>query len=225
MTPLRLVLAGAAGSAAADFGDQDPRGLTQTIIGSLVVRGNRLTLSNSSSLSGCELHGSSLRARLPAFEDAVGVLRDLGASVTDVELPPLALYNAAAFLIARAEGFAIHEKTLRERPKDYGTLARDRLTIGAYIRRPLQRCLHTTARVGPSLASTGGSTRCSALHYSADPPGFCFLILPQPLRGCSIRDLRTKSSMPLEWRKGSKGLYQRGVEPSADAWCATCISE
>jgi Asp-tRNA(Asn)/Glu-tRNA(Gln) amidotransferase A subunit family amidase len=136
MTPLRLVLAGAAGSAAADFGDQDPRGLTHTIIGSLVVRGNRLTLSNSSSLSGCELHGSSLRARLPAFEDAVGVLRDLGASVTDVELPPLALYNAAAFLIARAEGFAIHEKTLRERPKDYGTLARDRLTIGAYIRRP-----------------------------------------------------------------------------------------
>src|SRR5437867_4996922 len=59
MTPLRLVLAGAAGSAAADFGDQDPRGLTHTVIGSLVVRGNRLAISNSSSLSGCELHGSS----------------------------------------------------------------------------------------------------------------------------------------------------------------------
>ncbi len=43
MTPLRLVLAGAAGSAAADFGDQDPRGLTHTVIGSLVVRGNRLS--------------------------------------------------------------------------------------------------------------------------------------------------------------------------------------
>lgn len=65
MTPLRLVLAGAAGSAAADFGDQDPRGLTHTVIGSLVVRGNRLAISNSSSLSGCELRGSSLRARLP----------------------------------------------------------------------------------------------------------------------------------------------------------------
>jgi len=65
MTPLRLVLAGAAGSAAADFGDQDPRGLTHTVIGSVVVRGNRLAISNSSSLSGCELHGSSLRARLP----------------------------------------------------------------------------------------------------------------------------------------------------------------
>src|SRR6266481_4653660 len=68
MTPLRLVLAGAAGSAAADFGDQDPRGLTHTVIGSLVVRGNRLAISNSSSLSGCELHGSSLRARLPAAD-------------------------------------------------------------------------------------------------------------------------------------------------------------
>ena len=69
-----------------------------------------------------------------AFEAAVGVLRGLGASISEVELPPLALYSAAAFLISRAEGFAIHEKTLRERPQDYGTLARDRLTIGAYIR-------------------------------------------------------------------------------------------
>jgi len=37
MTPLRLVLAGAAGSAAADFGDQDPRGLTHTVIGSTAL--------------------------------------------------------------------------------------------------------------------------------------------------------------------------------------------
>ena len=110
-------------------------------------------------------------------------------------------------------------------PTATSNVRRDRSRASMRQGRPLQRCLHTTARVGPSLASTGGSTRCSALHYSADPPGFCFLILPQPLRGCSIWDLRTKSSMPLEWRKGSKGLYQRGVEPSADAWCATCISE
>jgi hypothetical protein len=39
-----------------------------------------------------------------------------------------------ASLITRGEGFAIHEKTLRERPQDYGALARDRLTIGAYVR-------------------------------------------------------------------------------------------
>ncbi len=61
-------------------------------------------------------------------------LRGLGASISDIHLPPLALYSAAATLIARGEGFAIHEKTLRERPQDYGALARDRLTIGAYVR-------------------------------------------------------------------------------------------
>src|SRR4029077_17070194 len=67
--------------------------------------------------------------------DAAGeVLRGLGASVTEIELPPLALYNAAAYLIARGEGVAIHEKTLRARPEDYGALARDRLMIGAYVR-------------------------------------------------------------------------------------------
>src|SRR5207245_9001701 len=69
-----------------------------------------------------------------AFDRAVEVLRGLGATISEVELPPLALYNATATLIARGEGFAIHEKTLRERPQDYGVLARDRLTIGAYVR-------------------------------------------------------------------------------------------
>jgi aspartyl-tRNA(Asn)/glutamyl-tRNA(Gln) amidotransferase subunit A len=71
---------------------------------------------------------------LAAFNKSIDVLRELGASIADIELPPLALYNATAFLIARGEGFAIHEKTLRERPQDYGALARDRLTIGAYVR-------------------------------------------------------------------------------------------
>ena len=71
---------------------------------------------------------------LAAFNRSVEVLRELGAAVSEVELPPLALYNATAFLIARGEGFAIHAKTLRERPQDYGGLARDRLTIGAYVR-------------------------------------------------------------------------------------------
>jgi aspartyl-tRNA(Asn)/glutamyl-tRNA(Gln) amidotransferase subunit A len=69
-----------------------------------------------------------------AFDTAVEVLRGLDAAITEIELPPLALYNATASLITRSEGFAIHEKTLRERPQDYGALARDRLTIGAYIR-------------------------------------------------------------------------------------------
>lgn len=71
---------------------------------------------------------------LAAFNRSVEVLRELGAAVSEIELPPLALYNATAFLIARGEGFAIHAKALRERPQDYGALARDRLMIGAYVR-------------------------------------------------------------------------------------------
>ena len=71
---------------------------------------------------------------LSAFDESIGVLRELGASIVEIELPPLALYNATAYLIARSEEFAIHEKALRERPQDYGALARDRLTIGAYVR-------------------------------------------------------------------------------------------
>ena len=71
---------------------------------------------------------------LAAFNRSVEVLRELGAAVSEMELPQLSLYNATAFLIARGEGFAIHAKALRERPEVFGALARDRLTIGAYVR-------------------------------------------------------------------------------------------
>src|SRR5215469_4613075 len=81
-----------------------------------------------------ERDSSASEAMGSAFEAAVEVLRRLGAGIAEIELPPLALYNATASLITRSEGFAIHEKTLRERPLDYGALARDRLTIGAYVR-------------------------------------------------------------------------------------------
>ena len=94
------------------------------------LRGIRLGVARSMFERDC-VASDETRA---AFDRSVEVLRGLGASVTEVELPPLALYGAAAYLIARGEGFAIHEKTLRERPEDYGALARDRLMIGAYVR-------------------------------------------------------------------------------------------
>ena len=94
------------------------------------LRGVRLGAARSMFERDC-VASDEMRA---VFDGAVETLRDLGASITDIELPPLALYNATAYLIARSEGFAIHEKALRERPQDYGALARDRLTIGAYIR-------------------------------------------------------------------------------------------
>jgi aspartyl-tRNA(Asn)/glutamyl-tRNA(Gln) amidotransferase subunit A len=97
---------------------------------SLELKGVRLGVARSMFERDCLASDETRRA----FDQAVDVLHRLGASVTDIELPPLATYSAAATLIARGEGFAIHEKTLRERPHDYGALARDRLTIGAYVR-------------------------------------------------------------------------------------------
>ena len=94
------------------------------------LKGVRLGVARSIFERDC-IASDEMRA---AFEASLDVLRGLGATVIDIELPPLALYNATAFLIARGEGFAIHEKALRSRPQDYGALARDRLTIGAYVR-------------------------------------------------------------------------------------------
>jgi aspartyl-tRNA(Asn)/glutamyl-tRNA(Gln) amidotransferase subunit A len=94
------------------------------------LKGLRLGIARAMFAQDCPASG----AMGAAFDAAVEVLRGLGASIDEIELPPLALYNATASLISRSEGFAIHEKTLRERPQDYGALARDRMTIGAYIR-------------------------------------------------------------------------------------------
>ena len=94
------------------------------------LKGTRLGIARSMFERDCVASDEMRRA----FERSIEVLRGLGASVIDIELPPLTVYSAAATLISRGEGFAIHEKTLRERPQDYGALARDRLTIGAYIR-------------------------------------------------------------------------------------------
>src|SRR6266436_1074345 len=157
MTPLRLVLAGAAGSAAADFGDQDPRGLTHAVIGSLVVRGNRLAISNSSSLSGCELHGSSFRARLPVADfgdqvdlalgfqrEEVGVLEDFAVD-----------RHRYAFLDLAAEAGV----PAVELEHHAGEIVRRRSAPRSGRSRCASRCLRQAALAGPSReASASGRT-------------------------------------------------------------------
>src|SRR6202035_3973915 len=68
---------------------------------------------------------------LSAFDESVSVLRELVASIAEIELTPLALCIPPEYLIASIEGFAIHEKAWRDLPQDYRELPRDRLTIGA----------------------------------------------------------------------------------------------
>jgi aspartyl-tRNA(Asn)/glutamyl-tRNA(Gln) amidotransferase subunit A len=64
---------------------------------------------------------------------AVRVLEDLGCSVRELRLSPLADWAACGMVIMLAEGFAIHEATLRERFTDYGEAFRDRMALAALI--------------------------------------------------------------------------------------------
>jgi aspartyl-tRNA(Asn)/glutamyl-tRNA(Gln) amidotransferase subunit A len=68
------------------------------------------------------------------IDAAVQKLADLGATVVEIETAPLTEYTACNRTILTSEAFAIHEKWMRERPQDYGALARERLMAGAFVR-------------------------------------------------------------------------------------------
>jgi Asp-tRNA(Asn)/Glu-tRNA(Gln) amidotransferase A subunit family amidase len=68
-----------------------------------------------------------------AIVAAVKVLEDLGCSVREVRLSPLADWAACGILIMLAEGYAVHEANLRERFVDYGEAFRDRMALAALI--------------------------------------------------------------------------------------------
>jgi aspartyl-tRNA(Asn)/glutamyl-tRNA(Gln) amidotransferase subunit A len=67
---------------------------------------------------------------------AVNVFEDLGCSVRELRLSPLADWAACGIVIMLAEGYAIHEATLRERFVDYGEAFRDRMALAALITGP-----------------------------------------------------------------------------------------
>src|SRR5881397_3295094 len=67
-----------------------------------------------------------------AFEQALATLRQLGASVEDVQIA--SIQSSGAFMaILLAEAFAYHERDLRERPELFGELLRERMLAGALI--------------------------------------------------------------------------------------------
>jgi len=68
------------------------------------------------------------------IEAAVAVLGGLGAQVREVSTAPLAQYAACNRTIMTSEAFAIHERWMRERPQDYGSLTRSRIMTGAFVR-------------------------------------------------------------------------------------------
>jgi len=70
---------------------------------------------------------------LSAFNAALDVFRSLGATVTDITLPPLGFITDLVSLITAAEAFAIHGNWLRETPELYGERGRLRIMVGAFV--------------------------------------------------------------------------------------------
>jgi aspartyl-tRNA(Asn)/glutamyl-tRNA(Gln) amidotransferase subunit A len=64
---------------------------------------------------------------------AVKVFEDLGCSVRELRLSPLAEWAACGVIIMLSEAYAIHQATLRERFGDYGEMFRDRMALAALV--------------------------------------------------------------------------------------------
>lgn len=67
------------------------------------------------------------------LENVAATLKDLGAKLRDIRLPTLGEFAAVNRIILQGEAWAIHAPWLRERPGDYGRLARRRLLPGAFL--------------------------------------------------------------------------------------------
>lgn len=66
-------------------------------------------------------------------EAALGVLRRLGAVVSDVEVPHAAETGSAASLILAVEAATLHEDSIRSHPEAYGIDLRTRLERGLFV--------------------------------------------------------------------------------------------
>ena len=67
------------------------------------------------------------------LENVARTLQRLGAEIRDIRLPSLGEFGGVNRVILQSEAWAIHQTWLRERPGDYGRLARRRLLPGAFL--------------------------------------------------------------------------------------------
>ena len=65
-----------------------------------------------------------------ALDTAVSRLSLLGARIEEIDLPSYQIFEDCGIVILRAEAYAVHERTLRLRPQDYGQLAYQSLAGG-----------------------------------------------------------------------------------------------
>ena len=68
-----------------------------------------------------------------ALNASLEVLRGLGATIVEVEVPDHGLYRDLLGVILRAEASGIHARWFAERPQDYSTEVRARIEAGLYM--------------------------------------------------------------------------------------------
>jgi aspartyl-tRNA(Asn)/glutamyl-tRNA(Gln) amidotransferase subunit A len=108
-----------------------------------------------------------------AMEASLEAFRKLGATVVDVELPDLAVYNSASGLISAAEAAALHSQWLRTRPQDYSDQVRGRLLQGLAI--PATSYIDALRMRGAALAEF-----CDQVFSKADVLHGPVLSIPTP---------------------------------------------
>lgn len=68
-----------------------------------------------------------------SVEQAIDTLRELGAELVPMELPPLREYTDCGRLIIQAESYAVHKAWMQSRAQDYGWRARTKILSGAFV--------------------------------------------------------------------------------------------
>ncbi len=67
------------------------------------------------------------------MEEAVRVMRDLGATVDEVTFPDIRDYHICGRVIITAEAHAIHRRDVIEQPEKFGYTTRRRFQLGAFL--------------------------------------------------------------------------------------------
>ena len=72
-------------------------------------------------------------AMAQALEDALVVLSDLGADISEIETAPLGDFATCNRIILLSEAYAIHRNWLKTRPEDYSESFLERILPGAFL--------------------------------------------------------------------------------------------
>ncbi|MEW9613387.1 amidase [Shinella sp. S4-D37] len=116
------------------------------------------------------------------YENALAIWRGQGAQIVELDMPPLADYQATTIVIMLCEAFAAHEPWMREHFDAYGESLRDRIALGAVLssadylqalRRRAELCAATfDAALEVDVIATPGATKEAPRIDSVSKWGF-----------------------------------------------------